>query len=139
MVENCQQQLGAGTTDTYFPFGEWNFSETSGSTYNPPASESVSGSYLSQYHVSYTAEEEEEDGDDEDNTDLELDSDDEPEYEDDEGNIEHNDIPVSYHNALVLNEVKSFSGYSKKFVKTLSANCQHNCCDFTNFSSVEIF
>ena len=135
MVENCQQQL----PNEYFPFGEYDFSETSGSTYNPPASESVSGSYLSQYHVSYTPEEEDEDGNDEDNTDLELDSDDEPEYEDDEGNIEHNDIPVSYHNALVLNEVKSFSGYSKKFVKTLSANCQHNCCDFTNFSSVDIF
>ena len=38
-------------------------------------------------------------------TELEFDSDDELEYEDDDGNIEHNDIPVSYHNALVLNEV----------------------------------
>ena len=38
-------------------------------------------------------------------TELEFDSDDEPEYEYDDGNIELNDIPVSYHNALVLNEV----------------------------------
>ena len=76
----------------YFPFGEMVFSETgSGSLYNPEASafqSSVPRSIRSQFE-SYPSIEED---------DLEIDSDEEPDF------IDQNDIPVSFHNALVLNE-----------------------------------